>query len=385
MGVTLGSLISGIDSVVGVEPERLADPDSIVELHRQVARLEAVEARAVAAFDAGRVWEAERARTAAAWLSVRCRLAKSVAKREVRLGRSLRHLPVCERAWLAGELTADHVNVLASVRRPETEERLADDEELLVGYGKAMSFAGFVRVVRYWAQHADPDGEDDGAADDRAARKFHFTQSIGGMWFSDGVFDPLSGAAVATELRRLEDRLFEADWAQAKARLGREPTVDDLARTAPQRRADALLEMAIRSASAPAGGRRPEPLFTVLVGWETLQGRICQLANGTVVAPGALLPWLDTAWLERVVFDGPSRVIDVGAAQRLFKGATRRAVEVRDQECFHEFCDTPADQCQVDHITPYMAGGPTIQSNGRMACGAHNRARHKRPDPDPDP
>ena len=60
----MGSLISGIDSVVGVEPERLADPDSIVELHRQVTRLQAVEARAVAAFDAGRVWEAERARTA---------------------------------------------------------------------------------------------------------------------------------------------------------------------------------------------------------------------------------------------------------------------------------------------------------------------------------
>ena len=65
------------------------------------------------------------------------------------------------------------------------------------------------------------------------------------------------------------------------------------------------------------------------------QGRICELANGTVVAPAALVRWLESAWLERVVFDSPSRVLDVGVAQRLFTGATRRAVEVRDRECFH--------------------------------------------------
>ncbi|MGH9247589.1 MAG: hypothetical protein ACRD29_25425, partial [Acidimicrobiales bacterium] len=39
--------------------------------------------------------------------------------------------------------------------------------------------------------------------------------------------------------------------------------------------------------------------------------------------------------LERVVFDGPSRVIDVGPHRRLFDGATRRSVAVRDRECFH--------------------------------------------------
>ena len=207
----MGTLISTVDALVAEVPERLADPDSIVELHRQMARLQAVEARAVAAFDAGRAWEADRARTAAAWLSVRCRLPKSVAKREVHLGRTLRYLPACERAWLAGDIGADQVAVLASVRRPTTAGRLADDEELLVGYGKVMSFAGFVRVVRYWAQHADPDGEDEGAADDRAARKFHFTQSIGGLWFSDGVFDPLSGCAFANVLGRIEKEMFEAD------------------------------------------------------------------------------------------------------------------------------------------------------------------------------
>jgi hypothetical protein len=115
------------------------------------------------------------------------------------------------------------------------------------------------------------------------------------------------------------------------------------------------------------------------VGWETLKGRICELADGTVLSPAALIPWLDTAWLERVVFDGPSRVLDVGVARRLFVGGTRRAIEVRDQYCFHEFCEVPACDCQADHIVAFEAGGPTSQDNGRMACGFHNRDRNRPP------
>jgi hypothetical protein len=131
--------------------------------------------------------------------------------------------------------------------------------------------------------------------------------------------------------------------------------------------------------TAPKDGRRPEPLFTVLVDYETFSGRVCELANGTVVAPGALLPWLDGAYIERVVFDGPSRVIDVGVTRRLFTGATRRAIEVRDRECFQDFCDEPADRCQADHVEPYAWGGRTTQENGRLACGHHNRKRAQGP------
>jgi hypothetical protein len=125
----------------------------------------------------------------------------------------------------------------------------------------------------------------------------------------------------------------------------------------------------------------PAPLFTVLVGYETFAGRVCELADGTVVAPGSLLRWLDEAWVERIVFDSPDRIRNVGVRQRLFTGATRRGVEVRDRECFHEFCDIPAEDCQIDHIQPYAEGGPTVDDNGRPACGHHNRERHRRPQP----
>ena len=202
------------------------------------------------------------------------------------------------------------------------------------------------------------------------------------MWLGKMTLDPVSGAIVADELTRIEQKLFEADWAEAKDSLGREPTLLDLARTPSQRRADALVEMATRSKTAPANGRRPAPLFTVLVDYPTLAGRVCELARSFVVTPGSLVPWLDEAIVERAVFTPPGRV-EVGIKSRLFMGATRRAIEIRDGDCTHPYCDGSRHDLQVDHIVPYAQGGPTTQENGRLLCGEHNRQRNQRPPPPP--
>jgi hypothetical protein len=109
------------------------------------------------------------------------------------------------------------------------------------------------------------------------------------------------------------------------------------------------------------------------VGLETFTGRVCETDRGTVVPPDLLRRYLEEADVERIVFDGPSRVIDVGARRRFFTGATRRAVEVRDRRCVHPGCEVPAFLCQVDHVVPVEHGGLTTQDNGRLLCGFHNR------------
>jgi hypothetical protein len=126
------------------------------------------------------------------------------------------------------------------------------------------------------------------------------------------------------------------------------------------------------------------------VGYETFKGRICQLANGTVVTPGIVAKLLDEALIERVVFDGPSRVIDLGRARR-FTGAVRRALDVRDQHCTHPTCDLPPERCEGDHIQAWSHDGPTTPGNGQLRCAYHNRWRWQHGDhppedrpPDPD-
>jgi Domain of unknown function (DUF222)/HNH endonuclease len=377
----LDALSEAIDGLLELGASACSDAASIETLQRQLARLESFVTTAVADFDTWGEWTDDGARTAAAWLRTRCKVSGPEARRQVRRGRRLRHLPACASAWARGEITSAQVDVLIGLSRPVTEDALARDEEVLVGEACTLRHDQFVRLAAYWEQLADPDGaEAEGQARvDR--RDVYLAETMDKMWLGRLTLDDLSGTIVAGELNRLEHTLFEADWAEAKEALGREPTVDQLARTSGQRRADALVEMATRSKTAPADGRRPAPLFTVLVGYETLAGRVLELAGGGVVNPGALLPWLDEAYLERAVFQPGGRV-EVGTATRLFTGATRRAIEVRDRGCTHPYCDQRLEDCQVDHIVPYAEGGPTTQENGRLLCGFHNRLRSQPPGPD---
>ena len=379
MDPAIQTLKEAIDTLVDAGPLVPADACSIEHLFAQFARFESVLTEATASFADSGDWAPDGAKTAAAWVSRRCRVPTSQARRVAKRGRELAHLPEFARAWSEGRISSAQVDTVSSVRNDTTEAALARDEQVLCDQAATLSVDRFARAVAYWAQYADPDGAENAEDKRQASRDVYVAESFQGLWLGKITLDPISGAIVAEELSRLERDLFEADWAQAKEALGKDPTGADLARTPGQRRADALVEMATRSRSTPADARRPAPLFSVLVGYETLHGRVCELAQGTVLAPGALLPWLDETYLERAVFTPDNRV-EVSEAARLFTGATRRAIELRDRECTHPYCDG-CRRCDVDHIVPYGEGGPTTQENGRLLCGFHNRLRTQRPPP----
>ena len=380
----LDNFATALDELIESGAANYGDCASMQELHLLSARFDSFMTEAVAAFEAGEEWAAEGAKTAASWLASSCRVARAGAKSRTRLGRTLRHLPRVAGAWREGAIGIDQARAIASARRHRTEASMARDEALLVSQAKELGFEDFDRVLEYWKQMADPDGAEESEQEKKASRNVFLESSYNGMWLGQMTLDPISGSVVSNELNRLEHDLFEADCAEAKERLGRTGRIDELARTSAQRRADALVEMATRSRTAPAEGIRPAPLFSVFVGYETLQGRICQLENGTVLHPGALEPWMDSAYFERATFSLSNR-IDVSVRSRFFTGGTRRAIELRDRICTHPHCYEPAENCQVDHIETYAAGGETTQENGRLLCGFHNRLRNqverKRPPP----
>jgi hypothetical protein len=377
----LDKLEKVLDELEAADPASLADAESIRRLHRCKTRLDATTTGAVAEFDASGDWANDEAQTASAWLASKCRVPRGESRREVRLGRALRHLPLAAAAFSEGDITAAHFDALAKLYKARTKDALERDEEMLVELAKKLRFDEFLRALSYWEQLADSDGSEESAEEQKTRRDAYLTPSISGMYLGQMTLDPISGAIVHGELERLERILFRADWAEAKERLGRTPTLDELCRTPAQRRADALVEMATRSASTPADAQRPAPLFSVLVDWPTLSGRVCELAQGSVITPGSLLPWLEFADFERAVF-GPGTRVEISPLSRLFTGATRRALMLRDKECTHECCDVRGERCQVDHIIPHAYGGPTEQENGRLLCGFHNRLRNQRPPPD---
>ena len=183
----------------------------------------------------------------------------------------------------------------------------------------------------------------------------------------------LGGEEVTVELGRLEGEMFRADWAAAKEIHGDDTCLDHLDRTPAQRRADALVEMARRSAAMPAGVKPARPLLVVHLGEDSLR-RMCELGSGTVIAPGMLVPRLGEAEVQRIIHDGKSRRIrDLGERTRFFTGPLREAILLRDRRCQHPGCRVPAQDCEVDHIDPYTNGGLTIDDNGEPKCGCHNR------------
>jgi hypothetical protein len=372
----LAQLREAIDMLFEEGASACADPESMVDLQTELNRLEALNTRATAEFDAGGAWATDGARTAAAWIATKCHLAQGQTRRRVREGRTLRHLPETAGAFQEGSITSEHVRLITRLHQGATEEPLEQGERLLVEQAKRLRFSEFVRVLAHFEQVVNADGADASEEERRNQRDVYLGQSLGGMWLGGMTLDPISGTIVSRVLSRLEREFFEADWAEAKERLGHEPKPHELGRSSAQRRADALVEMAIRSETAPADGRRPAPLFSVLVGFEALHGRICQLEEGGPIAPGALFPWMDSAYFERALFT-PGTRLEISIQSRLFTGATRRAIELRDRQCTHEFCEEPAVNCQVDHIQMYSQGGLTSQENGRLLCGFHNRLRNQ--------
>ena len=369
--------------LAGADPFSYGDAASVLALEGALTRLSCVTSQAVASFDAGGEWATRgpRARRRGCPRAVTSPWPKPAAN--CAGAGPCPALPLCAEAFSAGAIGVAHVDVLVKAAQSTARvdpDAFARDEAVLVAAAGELKFAPFSGVVAYWTQLADPDGAEECAMEKMARRDVYVSQSVGGTWLGKMTFDPIGGAIYDAELRRLEAEMFEADWAEAKARLGRDPHLGELSRTPAQRRADAAVEMAVRSKAMPDGARRPEPLFSVLVDYPTLAGRICQLAHGAILSPGSLVPWLEEASFERIVFDPPKR-IECSVTARFFTGATRRAIEIRDQHCTHPYCEAPAERCQIDHIIPYSQGGETTQENGRVHCGFHNRRRNGGPDP----
>lgn len=378
MSDATGALADAVEDVLALDGDDLTDDElraAMVELRRAQSRLAAAVTELTATFDARRAWADDGSRNAADWLSFHAHRPRSEAASEVRVGRQLRGMPVVRDAWRAGGLSPAHARVLARLAsHPRAGVHFPDGEAVLVDHARRLRFDDFERTTRYWLAAADPDGPERDRRRDHDLRRFSLDVGIDGVGHAGGRMTPLGAATVGGALERIERELFDSDLAEARTRLGDAASAADLTRTPAQRRHDALVEMAVRAVTAPPDGRRPAPLVTVMVGYETFAGQICELARGTVIAPGTVAELLehDHTLLERAVFDGPDRLVELSAA-RTFRGTLRRLLEIRQRRCDHRTCHVPADRCQGDHVIPWSAGGQTSQSNGRLQCGPHNR------------
>lgn len=216
-------------------------------------RVDAALLAAVRSFEARGEHRAERYTSVTPWIQHHLRLPKRQARRVARLCRFVERFGRFEAALAAGEISLDHLDVLATAHKQRFHDAWAEAEELLVDSARQDRFEDYARHVASFADQLDPAEADERFHDQLEDRALTKATSIWGQGHLEAWMDPFSFAIVSDEIDRLERELFEEDWARARDRLGHDPTILDLARTPANRRHDALVRMAERS-KAFAGG-----------------------------------------------------------------------------------------------------------------------------------
>ena len=97
------------------------------------------------------------------------------------------------------------------------------------------------------------------------------------------------------------------------------------------------------------------------------------------VAVPALTAWALAAggtWRRLVTDPASGVVIDVGRTRYRPPAGLADLVRARDRACVFPTCQTPAERCDIDHLTAWSQGGTTSLDNLVTLCEAHHRLKH---------
>jgi Domain of unknown function (DUF222) len=365
----MSTLRSTLDELRAEDLRFAGDEDlasDLDEIERASRVLEAERARRLAEVDRRGAWSTDGRLSLTSWVAERSGIPHGLAASQVRLARSLAHMPRTFEALGAGEISRSAAGLLASAYEAAPEQ-FANSEQMLLQAAGTLSLAGLQRAVGYWRQAADAE-----AAAEHEDRRFdrrhlHLSSTLGGMVRIDGDLDPETGQHVLSALRALID---------AEVRADRDP------RTPAQQRADALGTICRayldRSDRPTVGGERPH--IVVMVDLETLERRApgrCELADTGPITPEAARRWACDADVSRVITDGASVPLDLGRKTKVVPASLRRALAVRDRHCRFPGCDRPPSWSDAHHVRHWADGGPTCLGNLILLCRAHHRLIHR--------
>src|SRR6266705_3715978 len=407
-----------LDRLTAADPATLPDPlaaEEVLALRRQLARLEAVWQRELAALDGRGAAGAETGAAApstAGWLRARLRMSRGAAGGHVRVARAIHRGPLRQTAAsaaLAGELSPRHTRVLADGLAGLPAAASTAAEPILLDAARHLDPHALRRAAEHLRYAADPDGEDARARARFDRRGLEVAPTWQGLTAVKGLLDPEQGETLLAALQPLA-----------------RPTGPDDERSAAQRRADALAELcrqALEAGRLPGAGGGVRPQVTVTVdlasllgassvpgafGWggvadpETTRRLACDAAltrmlitSGHPTAgrlagnpdgltgrqsgdPTGLTGRLRAALagLPPALGGTPQEVIDLGRSTRVIPTRLRRALAARDHGCTAPGCDRPAAYTDAHHLRHWLDGGPTSLDNLVLLCRTHHRATH---------
>jgi len=338
----------------------------MIELQRQLNRLEAQYLRRLEAFDRRGGARVDGPVSTAGWLRCRNQLGPGAAHERVQVARALAdRLPATAGALAAGDISYRHAAVLVHGSADLPPHAVVEAEPDLVEKARRFNPGLLRRIVQHWRHVIDAERARRDADEVYERNRLDISTTWAGRGAINGMLDPEGGAVVLAAVQALSA-----------------PVPGDT-RPPWQRRADALVQLGRRALDAgelpDAGGERPHVVVTMDVA--TLEAR--------VPSPGAELDWTGPisgeaarrlacdASVVRVITRGTSEILDVGRMTRAVPPAMRRALVFRDGGCGFPSCDRPPPWCDAHHIVHWADGGPTALANLILLCRLHHRLLHE--------
>ena len=306
--------------------------------------------------------------TAGEWIRHNCKTTRSAAYDCINVGEQLPRLPKCADAVANGEIGFAHLSVIArtssALVRADQESAFSEDDVLARA---RESSAGRLWHYCMRLRHAlDPDGV---AREQRIAveeRRLQFSVWDDGSVLISGQLDPIGGAALRTAIEPLAQPMGQGDDRCLERRQG-----------------DAIVELSLHSLDAGLvpqhASQRPHLQVTTTL--ETLQGLTgspaADMEFSLPIASPTVQRLACDASIARVVFGPESVVVDVGRARRVVSGATRRALNARDQHCQWPGCERTASWSAAHHFVHWIQGGATDLANLTLLCHRHHWMVHE--------
>lgn len=201
----------------------------------------------------------------------------------------------------------------------------------------------------------------------RIRRALYTLPAAGGMTEYRVFLDPEGAAIIDATLSAL-----------SKPQPAEDGTPDP--RSAPRRRADALVTIIQRGVAAPEGTpQTTKAQVFVTIPLSDLRSKTNGAGitmTGQVLSPETVRRMACDASIIPAVLGSEGEILDQGRDERLFTRAQQRALWHRDKGCSFPGCTIPAQWCQAHHVQFWAHGGHTNLDNAALLCQRHHTHVH---------
>ncbi|QEO09940.1 HNH endonuclease signature motif containing protein [Protaetiibacter larvae] len=242
--------------------------------------------------------------------------------------------------------------------------------------------------ARAWREALDPDGAEPREERLHAQRRFTIGRERDGMTPFSGACDPASAALLRSAFsRRMAPgsgpRFLDAEEVTA----AEEGTIGaDDPRSREQRDFDVfmgLITAGVRAERDGVGSLHAPAVVTVTITAEELASGHGHGWFDDVAEPVSALTADALACdggVRRAVLGAGGEVLELGRRDRLFSGAQRHALALRDGGCVWFGCTAPPAWTHAHHVIPWSRGGRTDVANGVLLCAFHHHFLHRHPE-----